>query len=194
MSIFTALAISSFSSPRKYGADDQAMLMLDMFDEARQNALNQRRTFRVEINKTKNQITLINEGGSGSASDDKIVKAIPFKNFVQVAGIPGNLSESPTATSPIPVLSAERSTYPLSQGEEKITLRFAKSGLVLDTGTDNVGTGAVPRGATIYVFSNKEGTAAPEIIRALTVLQTSGDASILKCTFNGAGKCGNWKK
>lgn len=193
LSIFIALAIPSFRSARKFNADDQAMLMVDIFDEARQSAMNQRKTFRVEINKTKNQVTLINEKGSASTTDDEVVKQIQNKSFVKVGEIPNNILNAPTTTSPIPVLSPVTSNYPLSSGDEKITLRFAKNGLVMDTGTNNTGNGSIPRGATIYVFSNKEGTATPEIIRAVTVLQTSGDSSILKCTFNN-GRCGNWRK
>lgn len=193
LGIFIALAIPALRSAKKFNADDQAMLMVDIFDEARQSAMNQRKTFRVEINKTKNQITLINEKGSGSTADDEIVKKVPYKGFVKVGEIPNNITGAPTATSPIPVLSSVTSNYPLSSGDEKITLRFAKSGLVMDTGTNNTGDGSIPRGATIYVFSNKEGTVTPEIIRAVTVLQTSGDSSILKCTFNN-GRCGNWRK
>lgn len=194
LSVFLGLALGMFSSKRKYAADDQSLQMLDILDEARQSALNQRRTFRVEINRTKKQIILINENSGGSASDDRIVRSVNFKEFVSVGDVPNNILASPTATSPIPVLDFARSEYPLSNGDEKITMRFSRDGLVMDTGTDNIGTGDVPRGATIYVFSNKQGTATPEIIRAITVLQTSGDASVLKCRFDSNGKCGNWQK
>lgn len=194
VSIFIGLAIPWLRSSKKFAVDDQAMTMIDIFDEARQSAMNKRQTFRVEINKTKNQVTLIDENSSANATDDVIVKQVAFKGFVKVGEVPGNITGAPTATSPIPVLSPVRSTYPLSSGDEKITLRFAKNGLVLDTGTTNTGNGSVPRGATIYVFSNKERTTTPEIIRAVTVLQTSGDSTVLKCTFDASGKCGNWKK
>ena len=194
VSIFIGLAIPWLRSSKKFSVDDQAMTMIDIFDEARQSAMNKRQTFRVEINKTKNQVRLIDENSAGSVTDDAVVKEVAFKGFVKVGDVPSNIAGAPTATSPIPVLSPVRSTYPLSSGDEKITLRFAKNGLVMDTGTDNTGNGSIPRGATIYVFSNKEGTATPEIIRAVTVLQTSGDSTILKCTFDATGKCGNWKK
>lgn len=194
LGIFTALAINSFSSTRKYRADDQAAIMVDIFNEARQSALNRRRTFRVEINRTKSQIILINENEFGNAADDTIEKSIPLKDFVKVGEIPANVASAPTTTSPIPVLDFVASNYPLSNGDEKITLRFARDGLVLDTGTDNIGTGSTMRGATVYIFTNKEGTTMPEIIRAVTVLQTTGDTSILKCSFDVDGQCGNWKR
>ena len=34
----------------------------------------------------------------------------------------------------------------------------------------------------------------PEMIRAVTVLQTTGDTAILKCSFDVDGQCGNWKR
>ncbi len=194
LTVLSAIAITSFSSAKKYAADDQAMLITDFLDEARQSALNQRRTFRVEINRTKKKITLINENDGASSSDDKIIKSVPLKTLVTVGEVPNNVLSAPTATSPIPVLDYVQSNYPPSSGDEKITLRFARSGRVLDTGTDNTGTGSLMRGATIYVFSTKDKTTAPEIIRAVTVLQSTGDTSILKCSFDTNGKCGNWKK
>ena len=194
LGIFTALAINSFSSSRKYRADDQATMLVDLLNEARQSALNQRRTFRVELNRTKGQVILINENNSGNVDDDTIEKSIPFKDFVRIGETPDNIAEAPTTTSPIPVLDFASSNYPLSNGDEKITLRFARNGLVLDTGTDHIGTGSTMRGATVYVFTNKEGANTPEIIRAVTVLQTTGDTSILKCSFDVDGQCGNWKR
>ena len=194
LSLLSALAVSSFSSSKKYAADDQAMLMVDILNEARQSALNQRRTFRVEINRTKKVLTLINENGFDTASDDKIVKSIPIKDIVTIGEVPENISGPPTATSPIPVLGFVSSNYPLSSGDEKITLRFARNGRVLDTGNDDIGTGSLIRGAAIYVFTYKEKTSTPEIIRAVTALETTGDTSIQKCSFDTYGKCGNWKK
>lgn len=193
LAVLITLTMMSFSSSKKYSVDDQASTLTDFLDEARQNALNKRRTFRVEINKTLRQITLINENEFGVVTDDSIVRSVPFNSSVQIGGTPNNVSAAPTTTSPIPVLPAVASNYPLSNGNEKITLRFTRNGRVVDTGSDNIGTGSLMRGATIYVYSNS-GTGNPQIIRAVTVLESSGDTSILKCTFDGTGKCGNWHK
>ena len=194
IAIVAAITVVTFSGARKYSVDDQAAKIVDILDQARQSALNQRKTFRVEINKTKRQVTLINENKFDDVSDDEIVKTSPFYDLVFVGDVPNNISAAPTTSSPIPVLSYKSSNYPLSNGNEKITLRFAKNGRVLDTGNDNIGTGSTMTGATIYLYSNHEKTAKPEVIRAITVLQTSGDTAILKCTFDTTGKCGNWKK
>lgn len=192
--IIAAISVITFSSARKYNADDQSAKLTDIFDEARQSALNKRKTFRVEINKTKRQITLIDENVFDNVNDDEIVKISPLYPLVSVGEVPNNISAAPTASSPIPVLNFASSNYPLSQNEEKITLRFARSGRVLNTGNDNIGTNSIMTGATIYVYSKDEKNQKPEIIRAVTVMQTSGDTAILKCTFDTTGKCGNWKK
>lgn len=194
LALFTIFAVVSFVGTRKFRVDDQVNALADMLAEARQYSLNQRRVFRIEINKTKNAIFLIDENDPATVADDIIVKKTDFKNSVNIGVIPNNILSAPTATSPIPVLDFVRSTYPLSSGDEKITLRFARDGRVLDTGTNDIGTGSVMRGATVYLFANKEGTTTPEIIRAVTVLQASGDISILKCRFDSNNKCGNWSR
>lgn len=192
--IVVSMSVISIIGSRKYAADDQALKIIDFLDQARQSALNNRRTFRVEINKTKKQITLINENEPGIVSDDAIVKRSPLSDLVFVGEVPTNISAAPTASSPIPVLDYASSSYPLSANDQKITLRFTKKGRVENAGNDNIGTGSIVTGATIYLFSNNEKTKKPEIIRAITVLQTSGDTAILKCAFGSDGKCGNWKR
>ena len=107
-----------------------------------------------------------------------------MKDIVTIGEVPANVAGPPTATSPIPVLGFVSSNYPLSKNDKKITLRFARNGRVMDTGNDNIGTGSGVRGATMYVFSYKEKTNTPEIIRAVTALGTTGDTSILKCSFD----------
>lgn len=194
LSVFVAFALISWVGIKKYAVDDQAHILADTFAEARQYAFNQRRIFRVEINKTRSAIVLIDENEPNDVTDDQIFKTISFKQNINIGVTPGNITGAPTASSPIPVLPYVTSSYPLSLNQEKITLRFGIDGRVLDTGTNNNGGGSIMRGATIYLFSNKEKTITPEIIRAITVLQTSGDISIVKCSFGADGKCGNWKK
>lgn len=194
IAILVAVSVMSFASTRKYDADNQALELVDLLNQARQSALNQRRVFRVEINKTKRQVSLINENDFNTADDDRIVKFITLRKGVFVNEVPSNVAAAPTASTPIPILDFVSSGYPLSSGEEKVTLRFARNGRVLDTGSDSIGTGSLMRGATIYVYTNREGTDTPEIIRAVTVTQTSGSTSILRCSFDSTKKCGNWKR
>lgn len=193
MTVMTAIAIINLSSPRKYSADDQARKIVDFLDEARQKALNQKNTFRVEINKTKNQLTLIDENDNTTAADDQIIKFQPLSSQVVVGVQPSNVTSGPATTSPIPVSAYASSTYPLSSGEQKITMRFRLNGEVLDVGTDNTGTGSIATGATVFVTTAPTAAASPDVIRAVTVLGTSGDTGIYKCKFT-SGVCGNWYK
>lgn len=194
LAILSAIAIITFWDSRKYSADDQAKRIIDIFDEARQKALNQRKTFRVEINKTKNELRLIDEGQNATtASDDVILKKLPLSSQVVIGSAPSNVTGAPTASSPIPVPSYTNSTYPLSSGDEKITLRFKRTGQVVDTGSDHIGTGSLITGATIYIYSKTPSVTNPDVIRAVTILGTTGDTSLFKCQFVSS-RCTNWKR
>lgn len=192
--ILATIALVSFSGSRKYAADDQARRIIDVFDEARQKALNQRKTFRVEINRTRNRIRLIDEKDATTATDDLEIKNYPLSPQSVIGAMPGNVTAGPTATSPIPVGTYNTSSYPLSPGEEKITLRFRRNGQVVDSGTDNIGTGSVSNGMTLYVYSVMPAGTNPDVIRAVTVLGTSGDTSFFRCQFNTSGICGSWSR
>ena len=194
LTIFSTLAIMGLSSARKYSSDTQARTVVDFFDEARQKALNQRRTFRVEINKTKKQLLLIAENEPENANDDAIIKRSTFSSDVVINVKPTSVSAGPTTSSPAPEMAFASSGYPLSNGDEKITLRFKRNGQVTDAGTDNIGTGSVVTGSTIYIHSNKPTAANPDIIRAVVLLGTTGDTSIYKCSYATASVCGNWKR
>ncbi len=193
--ILSSMAVITFWNSRKYSADDQSRKMIDVFNEARQKALNQRKTFRVEINRTKQQITLIDEGNSPTVTvaDDVIIKTVQISNQVIIGAAPPNTSGAPTATSPISVPAYTTSSYPLSSGDEKITLRFKLNGQVVDAGSDNIGTGSQMSGSIIYVYSNKPSATKPYVIRAVTVLGTTGDTSLFRCTF-AANICGSWNR
>jgi len=194
LAILSTIAVVTFWSSRKYSAEDQARKIIDVFDEARQKALNQRKTFRVEINKTKNELRLIDEGEDVStANDDKILKKYKFTNQVVIGNPPNNVSGKPTATTPINPPQYATSSYPLSSGDEKITLRFKRNGQVVDAGNDNIGTGSLMSGATIYVYSTTPSITNPDVIRAVTVLGTTGDTSLYKCKFISSA-CGNWSR
>ncbi len=192
--ILACFAVLGLGNVQKHSADDQAKKIIDVLDEARQKALNQRKTFRVEINRTRRQVRLIDEGQDASTpNDDTVLKMYPISTQVVVGAPPLNVSGAPTATSPINVPSYTTSGYPLSSGEEKITLRFRRNGQVVDAGTDNIGTGSLMSGATIYVYPLKPAGTNPDVIRAITVLGTTGDTSLYKCKFTSS-VCGNWSR
>lgn len=192
--ILSTITLITMASVKKYAADDQAKRLIDVFDEARQRSLNQRKTLRVEINQTKKSVILIDEASGSTAADDFVIKSVPFYSLVNIGGTPGGISSAPTASTPIPVAAYSNSTYPLSAGEQKITFRFKPGGKVVDVGTDNIGTGSLVTGGTVYVYSTKNNAGGnPEIIRAVTLIGVSADSSIYKCTYS-ANVCGNWTR
>lgn len=196
--VLSAFAVWALKTSKLYNAETQALALIDVMQEARQRSLSQRRTMRVEINSTKKLIRLINENTPGNASDDTIIKSVPFmdNNTLLIGRTPTNMSGSPTELSPVPASSFSTSLHPLSANDKVITLRFLRNGTVVNAGNDAIGTGAVPTGATIYVWARRDtdtnpNTTAANIFRAVTVLGSSGATRLWKCaTVNN--QCTNW--
>ena len=57
----TIVLFYTTAQKKLYKADEQALLLADMLQEARQRALTQRGTMRVEINLTNNTVKLYDE-------------------------------------------------------------------------------------------------------------------------------------
>lgn len=192
--VLAAMAVFAVGNVWKYGTDNQARKIIDFCDEARQKALNQRTTYRVEINKTRNRLLLINENSADTTNDDVIVKSEPLVSGVTLAVRPYNVPGVPTMTSPVPAAQFRSSSYPLTSGDQKITMRFRRNGQVVDEGNDGIGTGSIVSGSTIYLYATREGQSSPSDIRAVTVLGTTGDTSVFSCNFDANNRCVTWKK
>lgn len=184
LGIVSGFAIMTFSSTKKYAPDDEALKIADAFQEARQSALNQRQTFRVELNQSRRQIRIIDENTANNADDDQVIRTLPFSSETVIGTRPNNVTTNPTASSPTPVMAfnTDLTNYPLSSNDSKITLRFTSSGTVVDIGTNAAGAGATPTGATIFVSSLPNANRA-EIIRAVQVLAFSGSSRIRQCAL-----------
>ena len=200
ISILSILAFLSFKAPKKYLADTQAYQIVDILYEARQRALTQHETMRVEIDQTRNIIRLISENEAGNANDDKEIKSLKLESprDVVVGNPPKNVASYPTELSPTPTLTFKPSVYPSSKSDVVGTLRFTTSGRVLDAGSNAVGDNSTMTGATIYVWMPDYSTSGQPlqtgtIIRAITVQGTSGLASYWKCAVNGT-TCDNWSQ
>lgn len=196
MGIFAMVTLMNPFFNRKHSTDTQTLLISDILQEARQRALNQRETMRVEIDDTKKQIRLINEKKSNTTDDDTVIKTLSISDNVVVGTHPDNVSVTgiPKTSYSIPEIVFSQSTYPLSINNQTFTLRFSKTGQVVDKGTDNTGSGAIMTGATIYVYEKTESGTQPSIVRALTVSGISGSSSVLKCRLGGDGYCNEWVK
>ena len=197
VSILSLLALMSFGSERIFKADQQSYELADVLQEARQRALSQRKTMRVEINESQKEIRLINEQSSSSAADDVVVRTLRYQeNGVFIGNKPTNLTGAPSELAPIPDISFGTSIYPTSSGNKVATLRFLRNGRVTDAGIDAIGSGAITSGDTIFVWSKhiNDTSGNPtdgQVFRAITVMGSSGLTRIWKCPLvNGA--CSDW--
>lgn len=167
-----------YSHEKLYKPDEQAAHFIDMLQEARQRALTQKITMRVELDLTDNIARLINEGDASTANDDKLVRSFVLKptQEVRVDKRPNNVSTSPTEPSPVNlVVFATSSVHPLSQGHKVATLRFKKDGTVSDAGTTAIGGGANVAGATVFVWQpDKSNANNSTITRAVTIIGSTG--------------------
>ncbi|MEK7723051.1 MAG: prepilin-type N-terminal cleavage/methylation domain-containing protein [Acidobacteriota bacterium] len=198
--ILSVLTLMAFKGEKKFLADSEAYLILDVFNEARQRALTQHETMRVEINKTTNTIRLIAENNPGVATDDQIVRTLILEhpNYVVTDQAPTNIANSPTEGSPVPALSFTASVHPLSASQQVATLRFLRNGKVVNAGSNEIGSNAALTGATIFVWMpNYSDSGAPlatgSVIRAITVLGSTASTKYWRCEVE-EGECITWKQ
>ena len=167
-----------YSHQNLYKPDEQAALFIDMLQEARQRALTQKVTMRVELDLTDNIARLIDEGDATISTDDKIIRQFTLKAVqeVKVEQRPNNVTVSPVETSPVnPIVFNTNSLHPISQSHKVATLRFRRDGTVTDAGTNALGANANLTGATIFVWQpDKANANNSTITRAITVIGATG--------------------
>lgn len=195
VAILSMIAYTSLSESKLYEADRQANQIIDMLQEGRQRSISQRNTLRVEINSTDNSIRLIDEKDNANAADDVVIESADFmNNGVFIGTTPPNLSAGPTELSPVLPITFKTSTHPLSVGDKVATVRFRR-GTAQDAGNDAIGTGSIPTGASIYVWSKNENDTSQNpngnVIRAITVLGSTGSTRLWKCAIS-SGDCSTW--
>lgn len=195
--IVGAFAVLSTKSTQVYAADDQALIITDIFQEARQKALTQNKTLRVELNDTDKLIRLIDEKETITPTDDVVVTSKPFNPAVSVGTKPANIdsvySVLPQSVSPIPEIQYAQTVYPPSANDKVKTFRFTKTGEVVDDGNDNLGTNATNTGGTIYVYNGASGSMS-SVVRAVTLSGVTAVSQLFKCQTNKNGICTSWIK
>ena len=113
MMIATGVAYYYLSAHQDlYKADEQALIISDVFQEARQRSLTQRETIRVEIDLTDNIVRLYDENSPSTVNDDTEIRSISLLNSadVRIDERPGQISVNPRRGIPRPV-SAVRPEY-----------------------------------------------------------------------------------
>lgn len=195
--IISLFAFMSLGSEKLHNTDKETLKIIDLLQEARQRSLSQRNTMRVEINATKKLVRLIDERVLGTASDDIEIKAVSYSDgSVYIGTAPSNMSDTPTELTPVSPITFSTSNHPLSNNDNVATMRFLRNGTVTNAGSDAIGSGAVPTGATIYVWSKfpNDTSTTPtiaQIFRAITVLGTRGSTRMWKCMTSN-GECTDW--
>lgn len=160
-----------------YKVDDESLQIADILQEARQRALAQRETMRVEINTNTNMVTLYNENSAAVATDDVVVKrfTLASTDLVKFTTRPAQITVNPPEPMPVPNAVFKASVYTPSASNTVCTIRFRSDGSAVDAGTNATGGGAVQTGVALFVWSPKKGsTTESDQARALTVLGATG--------------------
>jgi len=178
--IFVMMGVSLFlltGHQRLLKPDEQALKVADILQEARQRALTQRETMRVEIDLTDNTVRLIDEGDPTTYEDDKKIREVVLFSpaEVRIDSRPPDITLNPPEMIPAPPANYTVSVYPPSVTHRVCTLRFQRNGTVVDAGTDPIGTNSSLVSASIFIWSPKrDNSNASEIARAITVVGGSG--------------------
>ena len=191
IAIMSSMIIFYASNHKKaYQPDEQADQIADILQEARQRSLTQRRTMRVEVK-------LYDENTNATvATDDVLLRnfsLFPSAN-VRVDVRPSNIAYNPNeGTMPVPTAVFKSSVYSPSVAQNVCTIRFLPNGTVVDAGNNAIGTGAVPTGVTLHIWSpNKTNPAQSDIARSLTVIGASGVIRMWEYDANSAAS-NKWK-
>lgn len=204
--IMSAVSLFYLSANKKlYAAEDQAIQVSDILQEARQKSFTQKEVMRVEINLTLKKIRLIEENDPTIATDDKVSREISIYSdeVVKFDSNPTNLSFTslPPEVTPVTRAAFSTSVHPLSVGNSVCTLRFMRNGTVTNAGTNAIGTGAVPTGVAIFIWKPKTNTSTEALVlKAITVGGGTGNLKMWNYNFNptagntnvNAGPNSNW--
>lgn len=162
---------------RLFKADDEALQIVDVFQEARQRSLTQRETMRVEIDLSDGKARLIDENEVSSANDDVLLKEVNLfpSTEVRLDARPSNIDHSP----PEPLASApanfRTSVHPLSALNNVCTFRFLNTGRVVNSGETATGSNAQLKSETLFIWSPKKDDQDEfEVARAISVVGTTG--------------------
>ncbi len=194
--IMAAAAVLSFSTPKKFAADDQTLKVLDVMQEARQRAINQKSMMRVEFNDTTKSVRIIDENLAANTADDLLIRSLEIDTSNVTLGTrPQNVSITnlPPAASPMPELVFASSNYPSSKNQNVFTFCFVKDGRIVQTDAAGLcNSSNTVRGATMYIYSKPDAAGLSSIIRAMTVSGLSSETLIYKCKTDSTKNCVSW--
>ncbi len=181
IAILSAISIPYiFQSRTRYRSEDQALKVMDLMREAGQLAITRRRTFRLEIDRTSNQLLIIDETGdpSTAADDQKQIKAIPLDpvNETFVDTIPTGVTKPNPPNYNDAAFAADTIGHKDAGGNSVTNntvwaVRFKRDGSVVNS-TDNLFS------ANLYFYPPQTtGSTTPRSlneVRAVTIFGGSG--------------------
>jgi prepilin-type N-terminal cleavage/methylation domain-containing protein len=178
-----------------YKPDDQSVKIIDFLQEARQRALTQRETMRVELDTTLNIIRIIDENSPTTENDDKEIKRMALfeTHDVKITHRPNNIGYNPPEQLPIANAVFTSSNYPSSSSHNVCTIRFLSNGTVVNAGSNAIGTGAIPTGVTLHIWQPKKNMPnEADIARAITIIGSSGSIRLWEFDYN-SNDSNKWK-
>jgi type II secretory pathway pseudopilin PulG len=195
--VFSSVSLFYLSANKKlYAAEDQAIQLSDILQEARQKSFTQKEVMRVEINTTLRKIRLIEENNPTDAADDRVAREISlFGSEVVKFDNPTNIlgTSIPPETSPVTRAAYSNSQHPLSSGNSVVTLRFMRNGTVTNAGTNDIGDGAIPTGVVVFIWKPKNDVSTEALVlKAITVGGATGNLKMWNYNFNATDPNLNW--
>lgn len=178
--IMTMTGISLYylnNQGKLFKADDQALQIVDVLQEARQRSLTQRETMRVEIDLTSSKVRLIDENDVSVATDDVIIKEVALlpSNSVKLNARPSNITLNPPEPLATTAADFRPSVHPNSLNHNVCTYRFLSNGRVVNAGTTSTGSNAQLKSEVLFIWSPSKTNANEfEVARAITVVGTTG--------------------
>lgn len=184
ITIMSAIAIPYIYSYKSvYKSEEQARKIMDLMREAGQLALNQRRTFRLEVDISDNAVHIIDENGD---EQDTVLKSIPIEptGVLRMDVTPGGVTRPNPPNFANANFAVDTTGHyvgsNLKIGHTVWGLRFRSDGSVVNTGN-------IPVSSTLFIFpptSASSDTATDKRqIRAVTLYGGSGAVRYWK--YNG---------
>ncbi|HXF42218.1 MAG TPA: type II secretion system protein [Pyrinomonadaceae bacterium] len=187
LSIIAIMAVVSVpyivNYTRMYQSEVQATKVMDIMRETSQLALTRRRTYRMEIDVTDNQLKIIDENGS---NPDLLVKSIPLESpgTLRLDAAPQSINRPDPPNYPLAVFAVDGTGH-LASGQPVIghrvwAIRFKSDGSVVNNGN-------TPVSATLFIYPvtspSSDVPTDRKQVRVVTIYGGSGAVRYWK--FNG---------
>lgn len=167
--VMSAVSLFYLTSHRRLlKPNEQALQVLDIMQEARQRALTQRETIRIEVDLDDNIVRLVDENTTSTKVDAQIrqMSLLPSSE-VRVDINPPDNTTKPNAAMELPEAKYKKITTSTNINHKAFILRFKTDGTVIDTD-------GKPDGATFYLWSPKPNQSNQSEVSLAITIEPSG--------------------